>query len=55
MTDREEAARRVEALRDRLYHVAQFQDGHAGDLAEYQRILNALTKALLQLEYAGDV
>ena len=54
MTDRQETARRVEALRARLNYVAdQFQDGHSGEPAEYQRILNTLCKTLLQLEYTG--
>ena len=54
MTDRQEIAQRVEALRARLDYMAdQFQDGHTGEPAEYQRILNTLCKTLLQLEYAG--
>ena len=53
MTDRQETTRRAEALRDQLDHVVdQFHDGHTVDPAEYQRILNALCKTLLQLEYA---
>ena len=52
--DRQETARRVEALRARLNYAAdQFQDGHTGDPAEYQRILDTLCKTLLQLECAG--
>lgn len=53
MTDRQETARRVEALKTRLNHVVdRFHDGHAVDAAEYRNILNTLCKTLLQLEFA---
>ena len=64
MTDRQEFARRVEALRAKLdrvealrakrnYVADKFQDGPTGDPAAYQRTLDTLSMNLVQLEYAG--
>ena len=53
MSTRKESARRADALTKRLYHVIdRFLDGHPVDPADYQRILNALCKTLLELEFA---
>ncbi|MDP6951377.1 MAG: hypothetical protein QGF53_01325 [Alphaproteobacteria bacterium] len=53
MTDRQETARRADALRSQLDDVVdQFHKGVSVDPSEYQRILNSLCKTLLQLEYA---
>jgi hypothetical protein len=52
-TDVQEAARRAHALRTQLdVVVCQFRDGEPIDPAEYERVVNALCKALLALERA---
>ncbi len=51
--DVQETARRADALRNQLDDVVcQFRDGEPIDPADYQRVLNALCKALLDLERA---
>ncbi len=48
-----DTARRADALRNQLDEVVcQLRDGEPIDPADYQRVLNALCKALLDLERA---
>lgn len=50
----QDAVRRVDALRIQLDDVfCQFRDGEPVDPAEYERLVNALCKALLALERAA--